>query len=84
MNTELENRIIKKLDRLETKIDDGLKEVNQKFDTISKEVTEIKMSQTGLARDNAWIKWLFGGLFSFILILLSILITVLFKLVDTM
>ncbi|MEM7593939.1 MAG: hypothetical protein AAF383_20945, partial [Cyanobacteria bacterium P01_A01_bin.83] len=44
---------------------------------------ESKLAQdlAGIKVDVTWIKWLFGGLLSFILILLSVIITVIFKLI---
>jgi hypothetical protein len=41
---------------------------------LNQEIVKIKV-------DTTWIKWLFGGLLSFSLVLLSVIITVLFKLV---
>ncbi len=75
MSTETNIKILEKLEKIEAKFDDKLTELN-------KEITQIKVSQAGLSNDNSWIKWLFGGLLSFILILLSIIITLLFKLVS--
>ena len=76
MSTEINNneRVLNKLEKLEQKID-------TKLDAIGKEITDIKVSQAALSNDNTWIKWLFGGLLSFILVLLSVIITLLFKLV---
>lgn len=75
MSTETDIKILEKLDKIEAKFDDKLTELN-------KEITQIKISQAALSNDNSWIKWLFGGLLSFVLILLSIIITLLFKLVN--
>ena len=75
MSTETDVKILEKLDKLEAKFDDKLTELN-------KEITQVKVSQAALSNDNSWIKWLFGGLLSFVLILLSIIIILLFKLVN--
>ena len=64
---EIKIEIVKVESRLNQKIGETESKLGQ-------EIAEIKV-------DITWIKWLFGGLLSFILILLSILITVLFKLV---
>lgn len=50
-------------------------EINAVDSKLSQEIVKIKV-------DTTWIKWLFGGLLSAILILLSIIITLLFKLVE--
>ena len=68
---KIENQIVNKLDNIE-----------RQLTSLNKDVTDIKISQARLQNDNSWIKWLFGGLLSFILILLSIIITLLFKLVN--
>ncbi|MGL6344531.1 MAG: hypothetical protein ACRC80_35950 [Waterburya sp.] len=58
------------------KVDSKLsQEINKVESRVTQEIAKIKV-------DTTWIKWLFGGLLSFILILLSILITLLFKLVE--
>ena len=75
---ELRKLISDRFDRvdrqLETQINEIKIEIVKVESRITQEITKIKV-------DTTWIKWLFGGLLSFILILLSILITVLFKLV---
>lgn len=75
MSTETDIKVLEKLDKIEAKFDDKLTELNKK-------ITQIKVSQAALSNDNSWIKWLFGGLLSCVLILLSIIITLLFKLVN--
>lgn len=74
MSIETEAKILERLEKLEEKFDQGIKE-------LGKNINDIKVSQARLTNDNSWIKWLFGGLLSFILILLSIIISLLFKLV---
>ena len=75
---EIKIEIVKVESRLNQKIGETESRLNQKIGE-----TESKLGQeiAGIKVDITWIKWLFGGLLSFILILLSILITVLFKLV---
>ena len=75
---EIKIEIVKVESRLNQKIGETESKLNQKIGE-----TESKLGQeiAGIKVDITWIKWLFGGLLSFILILLSILITVLFKLV---
>ncbi|MGL5078271.1 MAG: hypothetical protein ACRDBG_20930 [Waterburya sp.] len=60
--------------RLETQINELKIEIIKSESKLSQEIVKIKV-------DTTWIKWLFGGLLSFILVLLSVIITVLFKLV---
>ena len=70
MNTEKQSELeeIKKL-------------INDRFDKQDEKINEIRIELAGIKVDNTWIKWLFGGLLSFILLLLSVILTVLFKLV---
>ena len=71
--------------KLETQINEIKIEIVKVESRLNQKIgeTESKLGQeiAGIKVDITWIKWLFGGLLSFILILLSILITVLFKLV---
>ncbi|MGL5942300.1 MAG: hypothetical protein ACRC2S_18380 [Waterburya sp.] len=60
--------------RLETQINELKIEIIKSESKLNQEIVKIKV-------DTTWIKWLFGGLLSFILVLLSVIITVLFKLV---
>jgi hypothetical protein len=60
--------------RLETQINELKMEIIKSESKLNQEIVKIKV-------DTTWIKWLFGGLLSFILVLLSVIITVLFKLV---
>ena len=90
MSNETELEQIKKLiedrfDKQDEKISDIKIEIVKVESRLNQKIgeTESKLGQeiAGIKVDTTWIKWLFGGLLSFILILLSILITVLFKLV---
>lgn len=65
--TELKDFIKNSLNSLEKKFDNKFAELN----------TEIQIIKTDLT----WIKWLFGLFFSLIIVLLSTVLTVLFKLV---
>ncbi len=58
--------------KVESKLGQKINEVESK---LGQEIAGIKV-------DTTWIKWLFGGLLSFILILLSVIITVTFKLIS--
>ena len=86
---EIKIEIVKVESRLNQKIGETESRLNQKIGETESKLnqkigeTESKLGQeiAGIKVDITWIKWLFGGLLSFILILLSILITVLFKLV---
>lgn len=60
--------------RLETQINELKIETIKSESKLNQEIVKIKV-------DTTWIKWLFGELLSFILVLLSVIITVLFKLV---
>jgi hypothetical protein len=81
MNTEQP----KELEELKKFISDRFDKQDEKINEIKIEIIKVesKLAQeiAGIKVDTTWIKWLFGGLLSFILILLSIIITVLFKLV---
>lgn len=72
--------------KLETKINEVKIEIIQVKSDLNKEIAEVDFKlgkEIGkLTVDVGWIKWLFGGLLSFILILLSIIVTLLFKLVS--
>jgi uncharacterized protein (UPF0210 family) len=93
MNTEpeeeLKNLISDRFDqidrRLETQINEIKIEIVKVESKLGQEINKLesKLGQeiVAIKVDTTWIKWLFGGLLSFILILLSIIITVLFKLV---
>lgn len=84
------------LQELRTFIGDRLTQVDRQIDEVKSETAEIKSDVKGLNKrlnevnleiaivknNTNWIKWLFGFLASAILILLSIIITVLFKLVN--
>ena len=71
--------------QLEKQINELKIEIIKSESKLSQEITKVdaKLGEqiATLKVDTTWIKWLFGGLLSFILVLLSIIITVLFKLV---
>ena len=56
--------------RLENQINELKIEIVKSESKLSQELTKIQV-------DTTWIKWLLGGLLSFILVLLSVIITVL-------
>ncbi|NJK57724.1 MAG: hypothetical protein HC939_17845 [Pleurocapsa sp. SU_5_0] len=55
--------------------------ISDRFYKQDEKINDIRIELAGIKVDTAWIKWLFGGLLSFILILLSVTITVIFKLI---
>ncbi|MBW4535841.1 MAG: hypothetical protein KME09_18035 [Pleurocapsa minor HA4230-MV1] len=55
--------------------------ISDRFDKQDEKINDIRIELAGIEVDTTWIKWLFGELLSFILILLSVIITVIFKLV---
>ena len=55
--------------------------IGDRFDKQDEKINDIRIELAGIKVDTTWIKWLFGGLLSFISILLSVIITVIFKLV---
>jgi hypothetical protein len=55
--------------------------IADRFDKQDEKINDIRIELAGIKVDTTWIKWLFGGLLSFILILLSVIITVIFKLI---
>ncbi len=56
--------------------------IGDRFDKQDEKINDIRIELAGIKVDTSWIKWLFGGLLSFILILLSVIITVIFKLIS--
>ncbi|PSB10845.1 hypothetical protein C7B62_07910 [Pleurocapsa sp. CCALA 161] len=55
--------------------------IGDRFYKQDEKINDIRIELAGIKVDTAYIKWLFGGLLSFILILLSVIITVIFKLI---
>ena len=67
-----------------TESDRELKEIiNSRFDQLSKEVIEVKTEIKIVKNDLSWIKWLFGILGSLIIVLLSVILTITFKLLGS-
>ena len=77
--TEIERLIVDRFEQIDRKLENQINEIKIKIVKVEfrlgQEIARIKV-------DVNWIKWLFGGLLSAILILLSIIITILFKLVN--
>ncbi|MEM8675878.1 MAG: hypothetical protein AAGF83_18690 [Cyanobacteria bacterium P01_G01_bin.67] len=69
---EVESKLSQKITETEFKLSQKITETESK---LGQEIVGIKV-------DTTWIKWLFGGLLSFFLILLSVIITVIFKLIS--
>ena len=63
------------LDKLENKTE-------SKIDRLDSKIEELKIGQATIKNDLVWIKWLFGVFSTILTLLLSILITVLFKIVN--
>ena len=82
MNTEqqLELKELKKL--IGDRFDQQQQKIDSRFDKQDEKINDIRVELAGIKVDTTWIKWLFGGLLSFILILLSVIITVIFKLIS--
>ena len=80
--TKVDAKIGQSINEVESKLGQKINEVESK---LSQEITKVdaKFSEqiAGIKVDITWIKWLFGGLLSFILLLLCVILTVLFKLV---
>ena len=81
-----EQKISDRFDQQEQKISDRFDQQEQKISEIRIEIVKVesKLGQdiAGIKVDVTWIKWLLGGLLSFILVLLSVIITVIFKLIS--
>lgn len=58
------------------------KKVDDKFDKINQKIEDIKISLATTKNDLVWLKWLFGIFSTILTLLLSLLITVLFKLIN--
>lgn len=56
--------------------------IGDRFGKQDEKINNIRIELAGIKVDITWIKWLFGGLLSFILILLRVIITVIFKLIN--
>ncbi len=80
-----DQKISDRFDKQDQKISDRFDKQDEKINEIRIEIVKVesKLGQdiAGIKVDVTWIKWLFGGLLSFILILLSVIITVIFKLI---
>ena len=55
--------------------------ISDRFDKQEEKINDIRIELAGIKVDTTWNKWFFGGLLSFILILLSVIIMVIFKLI---
>ena len=83
---EQDKKISDRFDKQDEKINEIRIEIVKVESRLGEKINEVesKLGQdiAGLKVDTTWIKWLFGGLLSFILILLSVIITVIFKLIS--
>ena len=75
-NSKIETDIVDLLNKLDKKFD----KVDERFQKIEIRQEEIKGEIKTVKTDLAWIKWLFGILGSMVVLLLSIILTVTFKL----
>ena len=58
------------------------KKIDNKVDKLDDKIEDLKIGQATIKNDLTWIKWLFGVFSAILTLLLSVLITVLFKLVN--
>ena len=65
----------------QSELEEVKKIISDRFDKQDEKINDIKIELAEIKVDLTWIKWLFGGLLSFILILLSVIITVTFRLI---
>ncbi|MGB5633360.1 MAG: hypothetical protein WBM44_09270 [Waterburya sp.] len=83
---EIKKLISDRFDKQDQKISEIKIEIVKVESKLGQKINEVesKLGQeiAGIKVDTTWIKWLFGGLLSFILILLSVIITVTFKLIS--
>ncbi|MEL6578637.1 MAG: hypothetical protein AAFQ14_02705 [Cyanobacteria bacterium J06621_12] len=83
---EIKQLISDRFDKQDEKINEIKIEIVKVKSRLGEKINEAesKLGQdiAGIKVDIAWIKWLFGGLLSFILILLSVITTVIFKLIS--
>ncbi len=75
-------RFDKQEEKINARFDKQDEKINARFDKQEEKINDIRIELNGIKVDTTWIKWLFGGLLSFILILLSVIITVIFKLIS--
>ena len=54
--------------------------INQRFDDLDKKITDLSTETKILKVDLSWIKWILGLFGSLIIVLLSVILTVTFKL----
>ncbi len=59
-----------------------LEKIDKKIDDKVDKIEDLKIGQATIKNDLTWIKWLFGVFSAILTLLLSVLITVLFKLVN--
>ena len=76
MTNDTEQLILSEIKEIRSDI----KEIKSETKEIKSDISLIKQKQAGLISDSGWIKIIFGAAFSAIVVLLSVLITVLFKL----
>lgn len=73
--TQTNSEVKELLRKLDNKIDQLDRKVDKRIDGVEAEIKLVK-------NDLGWLKWIMGFAFSAILLLLSIILTVLFKLVN--
>ena len=76
------DRFDKQEEKINARFDKQEEKINARFDKQDEKISDIRIKLAEIKVDTTWIKWLFSGLLSFILILLSVIITVIFKLVS--
>ena len=82
MTTESQSQIEEIKQLIGDRFDKQDQKISNRFDKQDEKINDIRIELAGIKVDTTWIKWLFGGLLSFILILLRVIITVIFKLIN--
>ena len=82
MTTESQSQLEEIKQLISDRFDKQDEKIGDRFDKQDEKINDIRIELAGIKVDTTWIKWLFGGLLSFILILLSVIITVIFKLIS--
>ena len=81
MATEQQPKLEEIKQLISDRFDKQDRKISDRFNKQDEKINDIRIELAGIKVDTTWIKWLFGGLLSFILILLSVIITVIFKLI---
>ena len=80
-NEKINERFDKQDEKINERFNKQDEKINQLIQKQDEKINELKIDLAKIKVDTIWIKWLFGGLLSAILILLSLILTTLFKLI---